>query len=189
MAGPCHGATARLAVQVWFCSQTQHLLNADDEKASALKRRSAFKLLTELLLVGVYQDTAVIVNAVKTLASVDFVRDKDATQAAVSLLASFAKSGRQDVLGLASPMLSALSLEDSAEVTAVSRLAISLLPQLCLQQSLCLNTHVTCRQQTTQLQSPMQERPLLQQSRPIWKRHSYGSNCHLHSSRNCNRSY
>ena len=93
------------------------MLTADDEKASALKRRSAFKLLTELLLVGVYQDPAVVVNAVKTLASVDFVRDKDAAQAALSLLASFAKGGRQDMLGLPGPMLSALSVEESAEVT------------------------------------------------------------------------
>ena len=98
----------------------QHLLTADDEKASALKRRSAFKLLTELLLVGVYQDPAVVVNAVKTLASVDFARDKDAAQAALSLLASFAKGGRQDMLGVPGSMLSALSVEGSAEVTAVS---------------------------------------------------------------------
>ena len=96
-----------------------HLLAADDEKASAGKRRSAFKLLTDLLLVGVYQDAAVVVNAVKALASVDFVRDKEAAQTAVSLLASFAKSGRQDVLGLSSSKLSALSVEDNDEVTAV----------------------------------------------------------------------
>ena len=95
------------------------LLAADDEKASAGKRRSAFKLLTELLLVGVYQDAAVVVNAVKALASVDFVRDKEAAQTAVSLLASFAKSGRQDVLGLLSSKLPALSIEETDEVTTV----------------------------------------------------------------------
>ena len=93
-----------------------HLLAADDEKASAGKRRSAFKLLTELLLVGVYQDAAVVVNAVKALASVDFIRDKEAAQTAVSLLASFAKSGRQDVLGLSGFKLPALSVEDTDEV-------------------------------------------------------------------------
>lgn len=107
-------------MQIWFRFKIQLLLTAEDEKASALKRRSAFKLLTELLVVGVYQEPAVLVNAVKTLASVDFVRDKDAAQAALSLLASFAKGGRQDMLGLASPMVSALSVEDSAEVIVVA---------------------------------------------------------------------
>lgn len=107
-------------MQIWICFKIQLLLTAEDEKASVLKRRSAFKLLAELLVVGVYQDPAVLVTAVKTLACVDFVRDKDAAQAALSLLASFAKGGRQDMLGLASPMMSVLSLEDSAEVTLVS---------------------------------------------------------------------
>lgn len=93
---------------------------ADDEKASALRRRSAFRLLTELLLVGVYQDTAVLVNAIKSLAAMDFHRDKEAAQAALSLLASFAKGGRQDVLGLPNPMLATLSVEDGDEVTASS---------------------------------------------------------------------
>ena len=55
-------------------------------------------------------------NAVKALASVDFVRDKEAAQTAVSLLATFAKSGRQDVLGLSSSKLPALSIEETDEV-------------------------------------------------------------------------
>ena len=89
---------------------------AEDEKAAAVKRRSAFKLLTELLLVGVYQDSAILVSAVKSLASVDFHRDKEAAQSALSVLASFAKSGRQDVLGLSSTSLATLSVEDADEV-------------------------------------------------------------------------
>ena len=55
-------------------------------------------------------------NAVKAMAAVDFQRDREAAQAALSLLASFAKGGRQDLLGLSSPM-SALSLGDIDEVT------------------------------------------------------------------------
>ena len=78
---------------------------------------------------GVYQDSAAVVNAVKTLASVDFVRDKEAAQASVSLLAGFAKSGKQDVLGLSSPMLADLSLEDSDEVTVALGFETALLPQ------------------------------------------------------------
>lgn len=56
-------------------------------------------------------------NAVKVMAAVDFQRDKEAAQAALSLLASFAKGGRQELLGLPSSMLSALSLEDIDQVS------------------------------------------------------------------------
>lgn len=91
-------------------------LNADEEKATAIKRRSAFKLLTELLLVGVYTDAAVLLTAVKSLASVDFHRDREAAQSALSLLASFAKSCREDILGLQNQAFSALSLQDADEV-------------------------------------------------------------------------
>ena len=91
-------------------------LNADEEKATAIKRRSAFKLLTELLLVGVYTDAAVLLTAVKSLASVDFHRDRETAQSALSLLASFAKSCREDILGLPNQAFSALSLQDVDEV-------------------------------------------------------------------------
>jgi hypothetical protein len=91
-------------------------LNADEEKATAIKRRSAFKLLTELLLVGVYTDAAVLLTAVKSLASVDFHRDREAAQSALALLASFAKSCREDILGLPNEAFSALSLQDADEV-------------------------------------------------------------------------
>ncbi|DBA81963.1 TPA: hypothetical protein ACH3X1_007672 [Trebouxia sp. C0004] len=88
---------------------------ADEEKANAIKRRSAFKLLTELLLVGVYTDAAVLLTAVKSLASIDFLRDREAAQSALSLLATFAKSCREDVLGLQNQAFSALSLQDADE--------------------------------------------------------------------------
>ncbi len=106
------------------------MLSADEEKATALKRRSAFKLLTELLLVGVYTDAAVFLTAVKSLASVDFHRDREAAQSAFSLLASFAKSCREDILGLPNQAFSALSLQDADEVL----------------MSLCANTyaHPSC---------------------------------------------
>ncbi|KAA6426413.1 MAG: hypothetical protein FRX49_03524 [Trebouxia sp. A1-2] len=89
---------------------------ADEEKATAIKRRSAFKLLTELLLVGVYTDAAVLLTAVKSLASVDFHRDRETAQSALSLLASFAKSCREDILGLPNQAFSALSLQDADEL-------------------------------------------------------------------------
>jgi len=90
--------------------------SVDEEKASAIKRRSAFKLLTELLLVGVYTDVALLLSAVKSLASIDFHRDREAAQAALTLLASFAKNCRQDVLGLPNQTFPALSVGDADEV-------------------------------------------------------------------------
>lgn len=90
---------------------------ADDDKSSAIRRRSAFRLLSELLLVGVYSDTTVLLNVVKHLASVDFQRDRDAAQGALSVLSSFAKSCRQDVLGLGQQTLPAMSLTSMQQVS------------------------------------------------------------------------
>lgn len=101
------------------CLVTLVWTTADEEKATAMKRRSAFKLLTELLLVGFYSDAAILLNAVKALASVDFHRDKEAAQSALSLLASFAKGCREDILGLPNATFPALSMGDADEVPAI----------------------------------------------------------------------
>ena len=98
------------------------LVSADEEKSSAVKRRSAFKLLTELLALGVYTDAAVLLSAVKSLASVDFQRDREAAQGALSLIASFAKSCRHDLLGLPNQAPPALSVGDAEEVQPVPAL-------------------------------------------------------------------
>ena len=89
---------------------------AGDERPSAVRRRSAFKLLTELLLVGVYTDSSVLLHAVKSLAALDFHRDRDGAQSALTLIASFAKSCRQDVLGLPNNHIPAVALEERLQV-------------------------------------------------------------------------
>ena len=102
------------------CSKSA--LFADEEKPSAIRRRSAFKLLTDLLLVGVYSDAAVLLNAVKLLAALDFQRDRDAAQSSLTLFASFAKSCRQDVLGLPSSIVSDIAAEDASEASLLLKL-------------------------------------------------------------------
>lgn len=101
------------------CLLTLVWTTADEEKATAMKRRSAFKLLTELLLVGFYSDAAILLNAVKALASVEFHRDKEAAQSALSLLASFAKGCREDILGLPNATFPALLMGDADEVLTI----------------------------------------------------------------------
>ena len=65
---------------------------------------------------GVYADTTILLNVVKQLAAVDFQRDRDAAQGALSVLASFAKGCRQDVLGLGAQTLPAMSAQDAQQV-------------------------------------------------------------------------
>ena len=91
---------------------------ADDDKSSSIKRRSAFRLLSELLVVGVYSDASVLLGVVKHLAVFDFQRDRDAAQASLSVLASFAKSCRQDVLGLGQQLLPALIVGEADQASA-----------------------------------------------------------------------
>lgn len=104
---------------------------ADDDKSSSIKRRSAFRLLSELLLVGVYSDASVLLGVVKHLAVFDFQRDRDVAQGSLSVLASFAKSCRQDVLGLGQQLLPALTAGEpdqaSAQLGAAPAMALHLL--------------------------------------------------------------
>ncbi|KAK9907680.1 hypothetical protein WJX75_008040 [Coccomyxa subellipsoidea] len=73
--------------------------NSDDEKSSLARRRSALRLLCELLLVGVHHNTLLLVAVVRTLAAAEFERDPAGAQAALSLLAGFAKWHRVEFLG------------------------------------------------------------------------------------------
>ncbi|KAG5557470.1 hypothetical protein RHGRI_007643 [Rhododendron griersonianum] len=65
-----------------------------DRNLRAMKKRSSLKLLLELFFVGVTEDSGIFVNIIKDLTSVDHLKDRDATQTNLSLLASFARQGR-----------------------------------------------------------------------------------------------
>ncbi|KAH7661825.1 regulator of nonsense transcripts 2 protein [Dioscorea alata] len=65
-----------------------------DRSLKALKKRSTLKLLLELYFVGVIEDASIFVNIIKDLTSLEHLKDRDATQTNLSLLASFARQGR-----------------------------------------------------------------------------------------------
>ena len=70
-----------------------------DRNLKAMKKRSTLKLLLELYFVGVIDDSGIFVNIIKDLTSLEHLKDRDATQTNLSLLASFARQGRY-LLGL-----------------------------------------------------------------------------------------
>lgn len=53
----------------------------EDEKSGVARRRSALRLLCELLLVGVHHNTLPLVTTVRALAAADFERDPAGAQA------------------------------------------------------------------------------------------------------------
>lgn len=65
-----------------------------DKNSRAMKKRSTLKLLMELYFVGVVEDCGIFVNIIKDLTSNEHLKDRDATQTNLSLLASFARQGR-----------------------------------------------------------------------------------------------
>lgn len=65
-----------------------------DKSLKAMKKRSTLKLLLELYLVGVIEDASIFVNIIKDLTSLEHLKDRDTTQANLSLLSSFARQGR-----------------------------------------------------------------------------------------------
>uniref|UniRef100_A0A5B6Z5R2 Putative regulator of nonsense transcripts UPF2 isoform X2 n=1 Tax=Davidia involucrata TaxID=16924 RepID=A0A5B6Z5R2_DAVIN len=65
-----------------------------DKNSRAMKKRSTLKLLSELYFVGVIEDSGIFINIIKDLTSVEQLKDRDATQSNLSLLASFARQGR-----------------------------------------------------------------------------------------------
>lgn len=65
-----------------------------DKNSKAMKKRSSLKLLLELYFVGVVEDCGVFVNIIKDLTSMEHLKDRDAAQTNLSLLASFARQAR-----------------------------------------------------------------------------------------------
>ncbi|PIN10169.1 hypothetical protein CDL12_17245 [Handroanthus impetiginosus] len=65
-----------------------------DKNSRAMKKRSSLKLLLELYFVGVVEDCGIFINIIKDLTSTEHLKDRDATQTNLSLLASFARQGR-----------------------------------------------------------------------------------------------
>lgn len=65
-----------------------------DRNLKVMKKRSTLKLLLELYFVGIIEDSNIFVNIIKDLTSVEHLKDRDATQTNLALLASFARQGR-----------------------------------------------------------------------------------------------
>ncbi|KAK3023907.1 hypothetical protein RJ639_043450, partial [Escallonia herrerae] len=65
-----------------------------DRNLKAMKKRSSLKLLVELYFVGVIEDSSIFVSIIKDLTSIEHLKDRDAAQTNLSLLASFARQGR-----------------------------------------------------------------------------------------------
>ncbi|XP_052203853.1 regulator of nonsense transcripts UPF2 isoform X2 [Diospyros lotus] len=65
-----------------------------DRNLRAMKKRSTLKLLLEIYFVGVVEDSSIFVNIIKDLTSMEHLKDREATQTNLSLLASFARQGR-----------------------------------------------------------------------------------------------
>lgn len=95
------------------------LMCADDDRTTSVKRRSQFRLLFELLLVGLMDDVAVVLSVIKALAVMDLQRERDTAQAALSMLASMCKSYRGEVLGLPVKIPAAAQLPSTAEEVSV----------------------------------------------------------------------
>lgn len=87
---------------------------ADDDKASTARRRSALRLLCELHLAGVHHNTMAIIGIVRALAAADHQRDASSYQAALSLLAGFAKAHRVEFLGFRAQLPADLPATDEA---------------------------------------------------------------------------
>ncbi|XAR66647.1 hypothetical protein NMG60_11012943 [Bertholletia excelsa] len=80
-------------LKVFFPGKSTDDLEAD-RNLRAMKKRSTLKLLLELYFVGVIEDSSIFVNIIKDLTGVEHLKDRDATQTNLSLLASFARQGR-----------------------------------------------------------------------------------------------
>lgn len=64
-----------------------------DNSARAMKKRSTLKLLMELYFVGIFDDVSTFTTIIKDLTSLEHLKDREATQTNLSLLASFARQG------------------------------------------------------------------------------------------------
>ncbi|XP_022744758.1 regulator of nonsense transcripts UPF2-like isoform X2 [Durio zibethinus] len=80
-------------LKVFFPGKSGDDLDAD-RNFKAMKKRSTLKLLLELYFVGVIEDNGIFINIIKDLTSTEHLKDRDATQTNLTLLASFARQGR-----------------------------------------------------------------------------------------------
>lgn len=80
-------------LKVFFPGKSVDDLEAD-RNLKAMRKRSTLKLLLELYFVGLIEDSGIFVNIVKDLTSLEHLKDREATQTNLSLLASFARQGR-----------------------------------------------------------------------------------------------
>nr|CAB3487688.1 unnamed protein product [Digitaria exilis] len=76
-----------------FYSGMPEELNLDNN-ARAMKKRSTLKLLMELYFVGIFEDVSTFTTIIKDLTSLEHLKDREATQTNLSLLASFARQGK-----------------------------------------------------------------------------------------------
>ncbi|OMO81089.1 MIF4G-like, type 3 [Corchorus olitorius] len=80
-------------LKVFFPGKSGDDVDAD-RNLKAMKKRSTLKLLLELYFVGVIEDNGIFINIIKDLTSTEHMKDRDATQTNLTLLASFARQGR-----------------------------------------------------------------------------------------------
>ncbi|XP_047315125.1 regulator of nonsense transcripts UPF2 isoform X1 [Impatiens glandulifera] len=80
-------------LKIFFPGKSSDDLEAD-KNLRAMKKRSTLKLLLELYFVRVIDDCSIFVNIIKDLTSMEYFKDREATQTNLSLLASFARQGR-----------------------------------------------------------------------------------------------
>ncbi|KAK8575616.1 hypothetical protein V6N12_063284 [Hibiscus sabdariffa] len=80
-------------LKVFFPGKSGDDLDAD-RNLKAMKKRSTLKLLLELYFVGVIEENGIFISIIKDLTSTDHLKDRDATQTNLTLLASFARQGR-----------------------------------------------------------------------------------------------
>ncbi|XP_050209563.1 regulator of nonsense transcripts UPF2 isoform X2 [Mercurialis annua] len=80
-------------LKVFFPGKSGEDLDVD-RNSKAMKKRSTLKLFLELYFVGVIEETGSLINIIKDLTSMEHFKDRDATQANLTLLGSFARQGR-----------------------------------------------------------------------------------------------
>lgn len=80
-------------MKVFFPGKSGDDLDAD-RNLKAMKKRSTLKLLLELYFIGIIEDSSIFINIIKDLTSIEHLKDRDATQTNLTLLASFARQGR-----------------------------------------------------------------------------------------------
>ena len=105
-------------LKVFFPGKSGDDLDAD-RNLKAMKKRSTLKLLLELYFVGVIEDNGIFINIIKDLTSTEHLKDRDATQTNLTLLASFARQGRM-FLGLP---LSGQEIQDEVHLFLVFKMA------------------------------------------------------------------